>query len=342
MKNLRLTYLVIPAIIIAMAMLYNGCKHEPFDIIPDPDNPPDTSLTSCDTLNVTYAGTIYPILDQYCIFCHSGANPTGGLDFTDYNRVAFVAKNGALLGAIRHQQGFAPMPQNSNQLDSCMIRQFEIWIRDTTFTDPPDTTDTHPCDPDTIYFETDLLPILLSSCALSGCHDATAQEGVRLDSYAAVMGSDVIKPGNPFDSKLWEKINETDPEDVMPPPPNAQLDATQKEIIRKWIQQGAQDLHCDAMCDTTNVTFSGTIWPEIVQKHCFGCHNGSNASGGIHLENHSQIAAAANKPAGQPGSLWGAVNHAAGNFAMPKNQDKLSDCKIDQIRIWIQDGTPNN
>jgi hypothetical protein len=156
------------------------------------------------------------------------------------------------------------------------------------------------------------------------------------------MASDVINPFDPEDSELWEKINETDPEDIMPPPPASPLDATKKEIIRKWIAQGAQNLYCDEGCDTNNVTFSGVIWPEIIQKNCFGCHNGANASGGIHLENHSQIATAANIPAGQPGSLWGAINHAAGNSPMPKNQPQLSDCKIDQVRKWIEAGTPNN
>jgi hypothetical protein len=320
-----------------LVLAYNGCKHEPEEYTPAP---PDPDTTVCDTSNVTYTGTIYPILDDHCIFCHSGANPTGGLDFTNYSQLAFVAESGALLGAIRHEQGYVPMPKDGNQLDSCSMRQIEIWIRDTTFTPPPDTT--HPCDPDTIYFEMDVLPILNSGCAKSGCHDATAQEGVRLDSYAAAMASDVIRPGNPNGSKLFEKITETDPDDIMPPPPDAPLNTAQVEIIRKWIAQGAQNLYCDEMCDTLNVTFSGTIWPEIIDKYCFGCHSGANPSGGIRLENHSQVAAQANIPAGQPGSLWGAVNHASGNAFMPKNQPKLSDCKIDQIRKWIDDGTPDN
>jgi mono/diheme cytochrome c family protein len=335
---MRRTFLLLAGFISALVLTYNGCKHEPVEIFTDDDPDPDT--TSCDTANVTYSGTVYPILDQYCIFCHNGDTASGGLNFTDYNQLAFVAENGALLGAIKHLQGYSPMPQNSDQLDSCKIRQIEIWIRDTTFAPPPDTT--HPCDPDTIYFDKDVLPILLSSCAKSGCHDATAQEGVRLDSYEATMATGKIKPGNPEDSEIYEKITETDPDKIMPPPPDTPLDAVQIEIIRKWIAQGAQDLHCDEECDTVNVTYSGIIWPEIMQKYCLGCHSGTNASGGIHLENHSQVAAASNIPAGQPGSLWGAVTHAAGNSPMPKNQPKLSACKINQVKKWIDDGRPDN
>jgi mono/diheme cytochrome c family protein len=335
---MRKSLFLLPGLAFCLFLMYSGCKHEPDDYIPDPDPNPDT--TACDTGNITYAGAVYPILDQYCISCHGGANPSGGLDFTNYSQVAFVAENGALIGAIKHMQGYSPMPQNSNQLDSCKIRQIEIWIRDTTFTPPPDTT--HPCDPDTIYFEMDVLPILLSSCGKSGCHDATAQEGIRLDSYAAVMASDVVKPGDPNDSELFEKITENDPDKIMPPPPDTPLDPAQIEILRKWIAQGAQNLYCDEMCDTVNVTFSGIIWPEIIQSYCYGCHNGASASGGIHLENYSQVKAAAIIPAGQPGSLWGAVTHTSGNSPMPKNQPKLSDCKITQVKKWIDGGMQEN
>src|SRR5688500_8454507 len=65
-----------------------------------------------------------------------------------------------------------------------------------TTENPIDTSDTGvPCDPAIIYFDMDILPILHSNCAKSGCHDAiTHQEGIILDSYENVMNSDVIKP----------------------------------------------------------------------------------------------------------------------------------------------------
>lgn len=328
---------MMPVLASAILLQFNACQHEPEDL-PDPDPGPDT--TACDTSNVTYNGTIYPIFQDNCIVCHSGTPPQGGIDLTDYSQVAFLAESGTLLGAIRHENGYTPMPQGGTKLSDCKIRQIEIWIRDTTFLPPPDTT--HPCDPDTIYFEMDVLPILLSSCGKSGCHDVTAQEDIRLDSYAAVMASDVVKPFDPEDSEMYEKITEDDPDKIMPPPPDQPLNAIQKEIIRKWIAQGALDLTCDEACDTSNVTFSGTVWPDIIQKHCLGCHNGVNASGGVHLENYNDVKTAAMVPAGQPGSLLGAITHASGNSPMPKNQPRLNDCKIAQVRKWIDDGTPEN
>jgi mono/diheme cytochrome c family protein len=86
-----------------------------------------------------------------------------------------------------------------------------------------------------------------------------------------------------------------------------------------------------------NVTFSATIWPEIIQKYCLGCHSGSNPGGGIPLENYDDIAAVASD-----GRLLGVITHSAGYSPMPKNAPKLSDCKISQVTKWINDGIQNN
>lgn len=45
---------------------------------------------------------------------------------------------------------------------------------------PIDTTPNGtPCDPDVVYFETQVLPFLVSNCAMAGCHNAAShQDGV--------------------------------------------------------------------------------------------------------------------------------------------------------------------
>lgn len=68
---------------------------------------------------------------------------------------------------------------------------------------PVDTTsvDTirNPCDPNTVYFEKQVLPILLSSCAISVCHDPISKEdGVVLNSFENVIKTgdiDAFDPG---------------------------------------------------------------------------------------------------------------------------------------------------
>jgi hypothetical protein len=206
---------------------------------------------------------------------------------------------------------------------------------------PPPPPVGHSCSSDTVYFYYDVLPILLSSCAKTGCHDGTGDEAALLSSYQAVMNSGYVSQGNPGNSRLYTSLSGGG-ENKMPPPPNTALSTAQAETIQKWIQQGALYLLCDVACDSNTFTFSGAIWPNTIQKYCYGCHSGSGASGGVHLENYNDVKTAGSIAPGQKGSLLGTIIWAAGNSPMPKGQNKLSDCQIVQIRKWINDGMPNN
>jgi hypothetical protein len=299
----------------------------------------DTTFTTveCDTTIVTYTGTVYPILQAKCISCHSGPTPEGNLDFTNYERVAFVAQSGALMGALNHQQGYTSMPKDGNKLDDCSIAKIGIWVRDTVFDDPGGGGNEFPCDPDTVYFQNQILPLILSSCATTDCHDKlTGEQEVLLVDYASIIHYGEITPGDPEDSELYEAITEDNEEDRMPPPPKNPLTNEQKNLIKKWIQQGAKNNFCEEDCDTLNVTFSGTVWP-LVQNNCFGCHSGGNPSGGIPLVDYASVVSVANS-----GKLYGAISHSPGFSPMPKNGPRLNDCKITQIQIWIENGKPNN
>jgi mono/diheme cytochrome c family protein len=300
--------------------------------------PPDT--TDCDTSFVTYPGTIYPIFQANCISCHGPPQPQGGLDFTDFSDVAFVAQSGQLLGAIKQLPDYEPMPQNAPPLTECEIILIEKWINDTTFNQGGGGI---PCDPDTIYFQNDVLPLLQSSCGVAGCHDQqSAQDGVILTSYQAVMQTAGVVPFDPLESEIYEVITENDPDKRMPPPPSAPLNTDQINLIYKWIAQGALNNYCEQEeCDSLNVTFSGTVFP-IIQNNCYGCHSGSNPGGGISLTNYNQVKAQASIPVGSPGSLLGAITWANGNIPMPQNGSQLSECNIAQIRKWINDGMPDN
>lgn len=193
------------------------------------------------------------------------------------------------------------------------------------------------CDPAKIYFQQQVLPVLISNCALSGCHDdASHQDGVVLTTYEKVMATADIRPGRPGDSGLYEKITDSDPDDRMPPPPRNPLTGQQIQVIRQWIEQGALNLSCQNMCDSNSFTYSGAI-KNIITNKCQGCHSGSAASGGIDLSTYNGVKAKVTD-----GRLWGAVNHLPGFSPMPKNGTKLSDCELTQIRKWIDAGASNN
>lgn len=89
-----------------------------------------------------------------------------------------------------------------------------------------------------------------------------------------------------------------------------------------------------ALCDTTNVTYSGTIAP-IMAANCNGCHGSTAPAGGIATDNITALKTNMTR-------IWGAVNHASGYKAMPQNMPRLSDCNLSKIGAWKNAGMPDN
>ncbi len=198
-----------------------------------------------------------------------------------------------------------------------------------------------PCDPETVYFTLDVLPILQSNCAFSACHDAaSAQDGVDLSSYEGVIQSEeVVVPFNIAESKLYRVLTEDDPDKQMPPPPATPLSTEQINLIAKWILQGAEDLECDpelGECSTIAISYSQDVRP-ILQNSCVGCHSGNPPAGNIDLSSHAGVAELALN-----GRLVGAISHAPAYEPMPQGGNQLASCSIDQITAWVNDGAPNN
>jgi mono/diheme cytochrome c family protein len=153
------------------------------------------------------------------------------------------------------------------------------------------------------------------------------------------MATGKIKPNQVNDSKLYQAITTSKNDDRMPPAPAQKLPADQIALIAKWIQLGAKDLECDegaGMCDTVNVTYAGFVAP-LLAKYCVGCHSGGSPSGNIVLNSHSGVQTIAFN-----GRLLGAVTWQSGYQQMPKGSGKLSDCSINKIKSWINDGAQNN
>ena len=101
------------------------------------------------------------------------------------------------------------------------------------------------CDSNKVYFQNDILPILIASCAFSGCHDAgTAASGVVLSSYEKIINSDVVRAGKPDNSELFERIIETDLIRRMPLG-GSRLPQEQIDQIEQWILDGALNSSCN-------------------------------------------------------------------------------------------------
>ena len=189
------------------------------------------------------------------------------------------------------------------------------------------------CDPDTAYFQNSILPLVVSSCATTGCHDqASHKHGVILTDYASIIKTGEIKAGDPNDSEFFETLTD-DGDDLMPPPPFDPLNSEQIQLIRTWIEQGAENNSCIDGCDTTTVTFAGQIWP-MMESYCTGCHSASAPSGDIVIADITDMVSLA-----ENGSLMGSVRWETGYAKMPTNQ-QLSECSIKVLQKWIDDGFP--
>lgn len=93
-----------------------------------------------------------------------------------------------------------------------------------------------------LNFGRDIQPILSSNCF--HCHgpDASHREAdLRLDSFAGATAGGAIKPGKSHESEAIRRILSADPGEVMPPPKsNLKLTEAQKQLLRRWVDEGAQ------------------------------------------------------------------------------------------------------
>ena len=92
-----------------------------------------------------------------------------------------------------------------------------------------------------------------------------------------------------------------------------------------------------ANCDTTTVTYSGTIAP-LMNASCNSCHGGTASAGaGIVLDKYEGV-----KTYATNGKLLNSILQNGAASAMPKGSSKLPDCSINKVRAWINKGMLNN
>ncbi|MGE4618302.1 MAG: c-type cytochrome domain-containing protein, partial [Planctomycetota bacterium] len=97
-----------------------------------------------------------------------------------------------------------------------------------------------------LSYNQDIRPILSSKCfACHGPDSAARKAGLRLDNaedaYLDRNGVAAVTPGDINNSLLVERILAEDPEDMMPPPDSHKhLDASERSVLLRWIEQGAE------------------------------------------------------------------------------------------------------
>jgi hypothetical protein len=97
-------------------------------------------------------------------------------------------------------------------------------------------------EPEPLDFNRDIRPILSENCLYCHGQDPAKREAdLRLDDREAAIAAEAIVPGDPGASAMLERIHSTDPDVLMPPPDsNRRLSADQKQLLDRWIRQGAE------------------------------------------------------------------------------------------------------
>ncbi|MFZ2287414.1 MAG: c-type cytochrome domain-containing protein [Bacteroidales bacterium] len=327
MKLSRIYFLPLHFILAVACLNFISCRHE----LILPENIPE----------ICFEHEVLPIFRNSCGItgCHDGSGEDDYI-LTDYLGISHSVISGKpyespVYKAIIARTGEDRMPPDKPlSRESRMI--IRLWIEQgARLTSCPDTT-SRPSDfvNPRACFSRDILPVLVSSCAMTGCHDAaTHEEGYIFAGYSTTMQA--VRPGNPSESKLYEVITEPDGEDRMPPSPLPRLSSAQIDSIAAWIGYGALDEFCGEACDTINpVTYSATIRP-AVNTYCTGCHSGTAPGGGVRLETYANVSSVA---------ASGVLMNALRGNGVPKMPPagSLSTCRIRQFELWINNGYPNN
>ncbi len=110
---------------------------------------------------------------------------------------------------------------------------------------PPSTQQSAAKSAEAVDFQRVVRPILSNNCFQ--CHGPdkdTRMAGLRLDTregaFAARKNGTPVVPGNPQASLLYQRITHPDVARRMPPEySHKALSAEQKEMLKRWIEQGA-------------------------------------------------------------------------------------------------------
>jgi hypothetical protein len=169
--------------------------------------------------------------------------------------------------------------------------------------DPAEPVAQMPISGDSVCFNTQILPLFVSNCTMTACHNTISRaDGYQFTDYAG------IKPGI-NNNKILKTIKATDPGDRMPPA--GPLPAAQIQLIEKWIAQGATEKICANNCGA------------------------ATSGGGINLESYSNVQSQT-----MNGKLICSVQQAGGCSPMPKYGNKLSFCDIRKLQLWKVSGCP--
>ena len=221
-----------------------------------------------------------------------------------------------------------------------------------------------------IDFDRHVLPILEERC--NSCHHApfdrsgrlvNPKASLRFDTFAQVMKGNLDGPvivANDLEkSRLYTVLNLPEDDDLFMPPKGGPMDQEQKDVIKRWIEEGAKPSKNSVSATKGGipapdepVSFTNHILP-LFEKRCLNCHgetyvkNGRTIkpTAGLQLNTHEMVL---------KGNLDGTIVSPGDPTSsalyqvvilpdddpelMPPKGDPLSEDERTMIKRWILEG----
>lgn len=277
---------------------------------------PEGTILSYQTLNSK-------IIGPRCLECHSNSGGNSG----DVNLESYEKVMGQL-GDIKDSVESNRMPKNRAKLSARELNLLVTWInaggpRDgvTVQTPPVEPTPTPtpvptptPTEPPTVVlisYQKVYQEVLRPRCI--SCHSAEGNNrgGINLETYENVFAAAA-------------KIDNSIKTGSMPRPKNKPLTTEQKDLILKWIADGAQFEPTPVV-----VVSYEKVFQEVLRPRCINCHSNAGGNrGGVNLETFENVSAAAAK-----------IEETIKSGSMPRPKTKpLTPEQKDLILKWIAEG----
>jgi mono/diheme cytochrome c family protein len=237
----------------ALALLTTACGNSPMQYSDSPET--GASLKTFESLQSD-------IFEPRCVSCHSGANPDGNVDMSDYQKITadrrLVDPGHPETSLVYTEVHSGDMPEGGPKLSNSQIKAINDWIlagapngsfgapvkpqpnplplpspspKPTAIPTPAPTPN-----PSAAKFSELQKSLFNKSCV--ECHSATRQKGnVNLSTYSALMTSSkkLIVAGQPAKSLVYKEIKGGSM------PPSGRIDTALLNKLSDWILAGAKN-----------------------------------------------------------------------------------------------------
>lgn len=202
-------------------------------------------------------------------------------------------------------------------------------------------------------FHKQVQPVLEANCV--ACHKPDKAEGdLDMTTLETILkgssSGDVLEPGNPDESYLYETmVMGADEDELMPPAKKGgPLPTEITEVVKEWIADGAKWPDGVVLGQRQRVDFVEHIQP-ILEFNCVSCHRADNDEGGLILDNKKDaFTSGDNGPNIIPFDPEESAVHfltilaADDDDVMPpeKKGGPMDKEKTDLLKEWIAQGAP--